>query len=471
MSKLKTVYICPDCGFVHMKWMGQCQSCGSWSGLIEEVQDLSPQKISKNKTFSSEITNMPVPISKIEHENLSRTSSGIDELDTVLGGGIVKGSMVLIGGDPGIGKSTLLTQVLFNISDQHKVLYVSAEESCSQVKIRCNRLGASSDNLCIVNETELEKIEQIILTNEFEYVVIDSIQAVFLSALNSSPSSVSQIRECSSHLMRIAKSNNITIFIVGHVTKEGNIAGPKVLEHIMDTVLYFEGENSSPFKILRAVKNRFGSTNELGIFEMTDKGVFGVKNPSELLLSSERGKSAGSVATATIEGTRCILVEIQSLVCETSFGNARRMANGIDYNRLVLMLAVLEKRGGVKFFNQDVYLNVMGGLKIIEPSVDLAVIVSAFSALKNIPLKNTVVIGEVGLTGEVRNVSSIEKRIKESIKMGFEKIIIPQSAVSKLSQDLKSKAKIIGAKYVVDALIEVKKCEIKWFNWIQNWIW
>lgn len=458
MAKSKITYVCPDCGRVHYKWSGQCLGCGSWSGLIEEVEQ-EEVKPNKNKVVQTNrvLTNLPLSIKDVKEDNLSRVSSKISEFDTVLGGGIVDGSLVLIGGDPGIGKSTLLTQVMHNLSETYKTLYVSAEESPSQVKIRCNRLGATSNNMHLINENELESIEQILLDSDYKYVVIDSIQAVYLSSIASSSGSVTQVRECATRLMRIAKNFGITIFIIGHVTKEGNIAGPKVLEHIMDTVLYFEGENDSNFKILRAVKNRFGSTNEVGIFDMTENGIFPVENPSAIMLSNERGFSAGSVVTALCEGSRCMLIELQSLVCASVFGNPRRMSSGIDYNKLVLLIAVLEKRAGAKLYNQDVYVNAMGGIKITEPSSDLAIAVSIYSALKNLAInKDIAIFGELGLTGEVRDVYMIEKRVKECVKMGFKTIILPKNSLNKISEATKKKANLVGVRYITEALTFVK---------------
>ena len=348
----------------------------------------------------------------------------MEELDTVLGGGIVPGSLVLIGGDPGIGKSTLLTEVSAHLSKKQKVLYVSAEESCSQVKLRCARLKLDSSNLLLLNETCLEDIEDAIEDEKF--VVIDSIQAVYTSELSSAAGSVGQVRECAGKLQRLAKSRGITFFIVGHVTKEGALAGPKVLEHIMDTVLYFEGEKEDNYKILRAYKNRFGSVQEVGVFEMTGEGIFGVSDYSDIFLSPSRGEAAGCCVTPAETGNRCMMVELQTLLAKTAFGMPRRMPLGIDSNKLIVLIAVLEKRCGIPFYNQDVYLNAMGGIRLNEPAVDLAVCAALAGAYKNRPIDtDCAVFGEVGLTGEARGVTFAEKRVNECVKMGFKKVVFP----------------------------------------------
>lgn len=423
MPKSKSIFVCTECGAQSPQWMGKCPSCHKFGTLVEELTEAEPAP-SKLKKPRAAARVVPVPLSSVQEEKFARISSGIAEFDTVLGGGIVPGSLVLIGGDPGIGKSTLLTEVSSHLSEKHKVLYVSAEESCSQVKMRCNRLHLNSDNLLLLNETCIEDIEDAIDNEKF--VVIDSIQAVYSSEMSSAAGSVGQVRECAGKLMRIAKSRGITFFIVGHVTKEGALAGPKVLEHIMDTVLYFEGEREENFKILRAVKNRFGSVQEVGVFEMTGEGLFGVSDYSGIFLSESRGTAAGSVVTPSETGNRCMMVEIQTLLAKTAYGLPRRMPLGVDSNKLILLTAVLEKRCGLPFFNQDVYLNAMGGIRLAEPSIDLAVCAALASGFKNIPIdKYTAVFGEVGLTGEVRGVSYAEKRINECIKMGFKKVIFP----------------------------------------------
>lgn len=384
------------------------------------------------------------PLREISYERHERVSSGISEFDTVLGGGIVAGSLVLLGGDPGIGKSTLLTQIAAHLSLSHKVLYFSAEESCSQVKMRCDRLGAGGGNMLLVNNTCIDGIEDEL--DGVEFCIIDSIQAVYTDDLASSSGSVGQVRECATKLMRIAKAKNITFFIVGHVTKEGALAGPKVLEHIMDTVLYFEGENQENYRILRAVKNRFGNVSEVGVFEMTDGGVIAVTDYSGIFLSESRGEEAGCAVTPSQTGNRCMNVEIQTLITKTSFGQPRRMLLGVDYNKLALLLAVLEKRCNLRFSAQDVYINVMGGIKLNEPATDLALCSALASAYFDRPIdKYTAVFGEVGLTGEVRAVQYAEKRVSECVKMGFKKVLLP-------AKNMKSVAKFADKISIVPVL-------------------
>ena len=391
----------------------------------------------------------------MREEKFRRIKTGVGEFDRVLGGGIVPASMVLLGGDPGIGKSTLLTEVAGVLSREHKVLYISAEESASQLKMRCNRLGVQSDTLLVMNETVLENIEA--CADGVEFLIVDSIQAVYLDALSSSAGSVGQVRECASRLMRLAKAKNITVFLVGHVTKEGAIAGPKVLEHIMDTVLYFEGDAENNYRILRAVKNRFGSVNEVGVFEMREEGLVGVKDYAGIFVSEGRGENAGSVVTPFVSGNRCVPVEIQGLVAKTVFGMPRRMSLGIDYNKLVLMLAVLEKKGGLPFYSQDVYLNAMGGIKLGEPSVDLAVLLALAGAYTGIPLDaGTAVFGEVGLTGEVRGVSHAEMRVRECVNAGFTSVILPKSNL-KSAEAFRGRIKMIPVSYVFQAVRELTK--------------
>lgn len=438
-------FVCSECGAVAPKWLGKCPDCGSFNTMQEELvreevtAPLARAGVSQMKTRA-------LPLSKVGYEKYDRVQSGIEEFDTVLGGGIVRGSLVLLGGDPGIGKSTLLTQVSAHLAKTRNVLYVSAEESCSQVKMRCERLGLNSDNLYLLNETCLEDIETAIDGNEF--VVIDSIQAVYTEALSSSAGSVGQVRECASKLMRIAKSKNIGFFIIGHVTKEGALAGPKVLEHIMDTVLYFEGQQEDNFKLLRAVKNRFGSAQEVGVFEMTDAGVKSVRDYSTLFLSENRGVAAGSAVTPSESGNRCMNVEIQTLLAHTAFGAPRRMSLGVDYNKMVLLLAVLEKRCGIPFYNSDVYVNAMGGIRLSEPSVDLAICASLASSAVDIPIdKYTAVFGEVGLTGEIRAVTYADKRVNECIKTGFKRVILPAKNM-KSCEKYKKDIELIPVQYV-----------------------
>lgn len=440
----KSKYVCSECGYISPQWLGKCPGCDKFATLIEEVEETAQPLFKKS---ISRVT--PVKVSEVQKEKTVRIKSGINELDTVLGGGIVPSSLVLVGGDPGIGKSTLLTQVAINLSSRYKILYVSAEESVAQLKMRCDRISPTCDFMAI-NESRLESI--IDACDGYDFLIIDSIQAVYTEDLSSSMGSVAQVKECASRLMKLAKSSNITVFIIGHVTKEGAIAGPKVLEHIMDTVLYFEGEPQDNYKLLRSVKNRFGSSQEIGIFEMKDNGIYGVENYDNIFVSDEIGKNAGSIITPSISGNRCMMVEIQCLLSKTVFGNPRRMPLGIDYNKLVLMLAVLEKRAYIPLFNQDCYLNAMGGIKLTEPSIDLALICSIASAEKEIAIPNNfAVFGEVGLTGEVRPVTSCEKRVKECIKRGIKKIILPLGNIKTLSA-YKDKVELIGVKHVYQAV-------------------
>ena len=449
MAKARSVFVCSECGAQSPQWLGRCPACGKFGTLVEELSETpAPQKAAKRERSASFAR--PVPLSQVREEKFERLSSGIAELDTVLGGGIVPGSLVLIGGDPGIGKSTLLTEVSAHLAKTQKVLYVSAEESCSQVKMRCSRLGLNADNLLLLNETCFEDIEQAI--EEEKFVVIDSIQAVYTSELSSAAGSVGQVRECAGKLQRIAKSRGITFFIVGHVTKEGALAGPKVLEHIMDTVLYFEGEKEENFKILRAYKNRFGSVQEIGVFEMTGEGIYGVTDYAGIFLSESRGDAAGGCVTPAETGNRCMMVELQTLTAKTAYGLPRRMPLGIDYNKLVLLIAVLEKRCGLPFHDQDVYLNAMGGIKLNEPSVDLAVCAALASGHKNKPVdKLTAVFGEVGLTGEVRGVTFAEKRVNECIKMGFKRVLFPAKNFKSVKK-FEDKIELVPVRYVGDLI-------------------
>lgn len=443
MAKSTTQFVCSECGCVSPKWLGKCPECGKYNTMAEEP--VSPPAAIRSAGAKRTLSTAALPLSKVEYEKYERVSGGISELDVVLGGGIVKGSLVLIGGDPGIGKSTLLTQVANHLAKDHKVLYLSAEESCSQVKLRCERLGLKNE-IMLMNETCIDHAEESFL--QAEYVVVDSIQAVYTEALSSAAGSVGQVRECAARLMRIAKSRGITFFIVGHVTKEGTLAGPKVLEHIMDTVLYFEGEREENFKILRAVKNRFGSVQEVGVFEMTEEGLTGLSDYSSLFLSENRGEAAGAVVTPSETGNRCMMVELQSLLVKTAFGLPRRMPLGIDFNKLAVLIAVLERRCGIPLGSQDVYVTAMGGIKINEPSVDLAICAALASGEKNIPVdKFTAVFGEVGLTGEVRGVSMADKRVNECIKMGFKRVILPEKN-KKICEKYQDKIQLVPVKYV-----------------------
>lgn len=425
MAKSKSIYVCNACGATSPQWLGKCPQCLTFGTLIEEITESQPSTTVRQKRERSSFASKAMPIDKIHEEQIQRTSTGLQELDTVLGGGIVQGSLILLGGDPGIGKSTILTQVLAHLSKSQKVLYVCAEESTAQVKMRCSRLNLNSPNLYLLNETCLEDILESITDEKF--VVIDSIQTVYTSELSSVAGSVGQIRECASKLQKIAKSKAITFFIVGHVTKEGSLAGPKVLEHIMDTVLYFEGELEEQYKVLRAVKNRFGSVMEVGVFEMTSEGIFGVQDYSGLFLSEGRGKASGCSIIPTQTGNRCMMVELQTLLAKTPYGMPRRMPLGIEQNKLILLIALLEKRCNLSFHTYDVYMNAMGGIKLNEPAIDLAICSALISALKDKPIDgNTALFGEVGLTGEIRGTQFAEKRINEAIKMGFKRVIFPK---------------------------------------------
>ena len=427
MAKIRTKYVCQECGYETSKWLGKCPECTKWNTFVEEIE----QKNSRKEVFliDKSSSSRPVNINAIETKEEERFSTEIAELDRVLGGGIVKGSLVLVGGDPGIGKSTLLIQVSSNVANAgRKVLYISGEESESQIKMRAKRLGIKSDNLYIFAENNLSIIEASLDSINPDLIIVDSIQTVYSPEISSAPGTVSQIKEGTSKFMKISKKMGISTFVVGHVTKEGSLAGPKLLEHMVDTVIYFEGERYNSYRLVRAVKNRFGSTNELGVFEMRDLGLVELENPSKVLISEKPKDVSGSVIISTVEGTRPMLLELQALVSPTSFGIAKRTATGVDFNRVALLLAVLEKRVGLQIQNQDVYINVVGGIKINEPSIDMGIIISVASSFRNIPIPEDVVVtGEVGLTGEVRAVSFIEKRIAECKKLGFKKVVIPRN--------------------------------------------
>ena len=449
MAKAHVRYVCQQCGYESPKWLGRCPDCDQWNTFVEEV---AARVTAGSKREIAARHNPPRPISEISIGAHHRCATGIGEFDRVLGGGIVPGSVVLIGGDPGIGKSTILTQVASNLGrDGKTTLYVSGEESVEQIKLRADRLGVGADKLYLAFETNIEQVEASISSVKPEAVIIDSIQAMHDPSLESAPATVSQVRSCTGILIRIAKSTNTPVFIVGHVTKEGAIAGPRVLEHMVDTVLYFEGDRHQSYRILRAVKNRFGSTDELGIFEMHEDGLLEVANPSELLLSERPASGApGSVVTAAIEGTRPLLVEVQALAAQSHFAAPRRMVTSVDYNRTMLILAVLEKRVGLGLANQYVYVNVAGGVRIVEPAADLAIAVAVASNLKEMPVDlKTIVIGEVGLAGEVRGASQMEKRIKEASRLGFERAIVPARGVRKTG---KPGIQIVGVESVYRAV-------------------
>lgn len=427
MAKGKnTAFFCKECGYESAKWMGQCPACHEWNTFVEEPAVKPVKGVASAAAGNAE----PVRISEVDTAETNRYSSGFGELDRVLGGGVVTGSMVLVGGDPGIGKSTILLQVCANIAESRKVLYVSGEESLRQIKMRADRIGEMPDNFLLLCETNLANIDAVIRKHKPNAVVIDSIQTMYCESSDSAPGSVSQVRESTSLLMQIAKGLGITVFIVGHVTKEGVVAGPRVLEHMVDTVLYFEGERNETYRIIRAVKNRFGATNEIGVFEMCKEGLRQVLNPSEYMLSGRPQGEPGSVVACLMEGTRPVLVEIQALVCHTNFGMPRRTAVGADYNRMNLLMAVLEKKIGMQLSSCDAYLNIAGGLKVNEPALDLGMLLAVISSFRNIPVpEKTIVFGEVGLTGEVRAVSQAKQRIAEAVKLGFEECILPYACL------------------------------------------
>ncbi|MFB5663054.1 DNA repair protein RadA [Alteribacillus sp. HJP-4] len=428
MAKTKTKFVCQDCGYETSKWMGRCPGCNSWNTMVEEL-DAAKQKSGVRRTLS--VSSKPQSITKVAGEKEPRVLTEIKELNRVLGGGIVPGSLVLVGGDPGIGKSTLLLQMSAVLAKQnHRILYISGEESIQQTKLRSDRLGANADHLYVYAETDMDQIERAIDEIKPSLVVIDSIQTVHHSDITSAPGSVAQVRESTSTFMKVAKSRGIAVFIVGHVTKQGSIAGPKLLEHMVDSVLYFEGERHHTYRILRAVKNRFGSTNEIGIFEMKEMGLAEVTNPSEIFLGDRSEGTSGSVVVASMEGTRPVLVELQALIAPSSYAYPRRTATGVDQNRIALLMAVLEKRLGMLLQNQDAYINVAGGVKLDEPAVDLAIAICVASSFRNQATSPTdVVIGEVGLTGEIRRVSRIEERVAEAAKLGFKRAVIPSKNI------------------------------------------
>lgn len=443
----KSVFFCQNCGHEENKWLGQCPMCKEWNTFVEETVAVSKVSVTK-QAREAEV----VALKNVETNCEERVHTSIEELDRVLGGGIVPGSLILVGGDPGIGKSTLLLQVCQKLCEKGKqVLYISGEESLRQIKLRANRMGEFTEDLLLLCETNLEIIKNVIETRKPEMVVIDSIQTMYSEDVSSAPGSVSQVRESTNVFMQLAKGLGISIFIVGHVTKEGTVAGPRVLEHMVDTVLYFEGDRHASYRILRGVKNRFGSTNEIGVFEMRQNGLAEVKNASEFMLSGRPENASGSVVACSMEGTRPILLEIQALVCNSNFGLPRRTAAGTDYNRVNLLMAVLEKRAGMHLSNADAYVNIAGGIKINEPAIDLGIVMAIVSSYKNRPVdEKTIVFGEVGLSGEVRAVSMPEQRVGEAKKLGFETCIMPE--VSKgMVKDIKG-IKIVGVNTINDAI-------------------
>ena len=448
MAKVKTKFVCSECGSESPKWMGKCPECGQWNTFVEEVE----QKDFQTQQRIMGTLSKPESLLDISDDIEERLSTGNYELDRVLGGGIVRGSLVLVGGDPGIGKSTLLLQIANNIGNKgRKVLYISGEESTAQIKLRAFRMGIRSGNIFLVSENNTRNVDVYVMDMKPDILIVDSIQTMYDPAIASAPGSVSQVREATLGLMKIAEQDGIATFIVGHVTKQGAIAGPRVLEHMVDTVLYFEGETHMSYRVLRAVKNRFGSTNEIGIFEMGDKGLTEVANPSEMLLSGRMKGAAGSCVISAMEGTRAMLVEVQALLSHTGFGVPRRNATGVDYNRVALLMAVLEKRVGMQLGSSDSYVNVVGGIKISEPAADLGIVAAIASSFRDREIDgNTVIIGEVGLAGEVRAVNFVEKRINEAAKLGFKRCIIPENNLSRINE--KSYIEIIGVSNVNNML-------------------
>ena len=424
-KKNSTIFVCSECGYESSKWLGKCPACNNWNTFYEEkvIPTSKSSGVSKDKS-KIEV----VKLNEVKQTETVRIKTGLEELDRVLGGGFVSGSLTLLGGEPGIGKSTLILQICNTIKIDGKILYISGEESADQIKLRADRLKINKDNLLFLSETDIDNVEYALEKYEPKFVIIDSIQTMYSSEITSAPGSVSQVREITARIMKMCKMANITTIIIGHVTKDGNIAGPRVLEHMVDTVLYIEGERYFSYRVLRGVKNRFGSTNELGMFEMENEGMVEIKNPSSILISEREGNPAGSIIVVSIEGTRPILLELQALTVPSVFGIPRRNAIGIDYNRLTLLMAVIEKRAGYNLGSQDAYLNIVGGIRVNEPALDLGIVLATVSSFKNKSIGNDVVaIGEVGLTGEVRSVNMIERRIKEAEKMGYKTIIIPQS--------------------------------------------
>ena len=446
----KVYFFCQNCGHEEAKWLGQCPACKEWNTFVEERIDSG---ITKGTTVAARAVHEAkvVPLTEVTADDDTRSETGIKELDRVLGGGIVPGSLVLVGGDPGIGKSTLLLQVCQRMAQMKKILYISGEESQAQIKLRANRMGNFTSSLLLLCETNLGIIRSVIEKERPELVIIDSIQTMYSEDVTSAPGSVSQVRESTNVFMQLAKGLCIPIFIVGHVTKEGTVAGPRVLEHMVDTVLYFEGDRHASYRILRAVKNRFGSTNEIGVFEMRQSGLVEVENPSEYMLSGKPENASGSVVACSMEGTRPILLEIQALVCRTNFGMPRRTAAGTDYNRVNLLMAVLEKRLGMSLGNCDAYVNIAGGIKMNEPAIDLGIVMALVSSYRNRPIdEKTIVFGEVGLSGEVRAVNMPEQRVAEAKKLGFETCILPEISL-KMVKEIQG-IRLVGVKTVNEAV-------------------
>lgn len=450
-QKSKSVYICSACGYETPRWLGQCPNCNEWNTLNEEIKTVVKEN-SKNSSLLGSNRTKAYPLAEIKADTSHRYNTGLVELNRVLGGGLVKGSIVLLSGDPGIGKSTILLQICEYLGAGLKILYVSGEESAHQIKLRASRLNVATENLSILCETDAQYICEYILSEKPDVVIVDSIQTMEINELNSSPGSVTQVRESTNLFTRTAKASNIPIFLVGHVNKDGNIAGPKVLEHIVDCVLYFEGDRNTSYRILRAVKNRYGSTNEIGVFEMLDNGLSEVENPSLMLISGKPHNVSGTCVACLMEGSRPILAEVQSLVTPSGFGNPRRMATGIDYSRMAMLIAVLEKRCGYFLGNMDCYTNVIGGLHIDETAADLSIALAIVSSLKDVVVPDkTLAFGEIGLAGEIRSVNNCEQRIKEASKLGFEKCVIPYHNYSKLPKYLFNEIEIVPAKNIRQA--------------------
>ena len=449
-QKSKSVYICSECGYETPRWLGQCPNCNEWNTLNEEIKTVVKETAKKSLVGSNR--GRAYPLAQITADTGHRYNTGLKELNRVLGGGLVKGSVVLLSGDPGIGKSTILLQICEYLGEGLKILYVSGEESAHQIKLRASRLAVSTENLSVLCETDAQYICEYIQSEKPDVVIIDSIQTMEISELSSSPGSVTQVRESTNLFTRTAKASNIPIFLVGHVNKDGNIAGPKVLEHIVDCVLYFEGDRNTSYRILRAVKNRYGSTNEIGVFEMLDNGLSEVENPSMMLISGKPRNVSGTCVACLMEGSRPILAEVQSLVTPSGFGNPRRMATGIDYGRMAMLIAVLEKRCGYFLGNMDCYTNVIGGLRVDETAADLSIALAIVSSLKDVVVpEKTLAFGEIGLAGEIRSVNCCEQRIKEAAKLGFEKCIIPYHNYSKLPKYLFNEIEIVPAKTIRQA--------------------
>lgn len=452
----KSVFFCQSCGYESAKWMGQCPSCRQWNTMVEEKVTAKQTGQARQKPKAE-----PVSLSAVSLKAEDRIRSGINELDRVLGGGIVRGGLMLVGGDPGIGKSTLMLQLCQKLSEVGlKVLYVSGEESLTQIKMRAERIGSFSDSLKLLCETDIDQVLSVIDKEEPGLVIIDSIQTMFSEESSSSPGSVSQVREVTGTLLKTAKTSQIPIFIIGHVTKEGNVAGPRVLEHMVDTVLYFEGDRHASYRILRAVKNRFGSTNEIGVFEMQTEGLREVPNPSEYMLDGRPEDASGSVVACSMEGTRPVMIEIQALVCRTNFGFPRRTANGTDFNRVNLLMAVLEKRGRINLSECDAYVNITGGIRMTEPAVDLGILTAIISSYRDIPVDSkTVVFGEVGLSGEIRSVNMASQRIREAKKLGFKRVILPAGCLKTVKGDVPGSIELVPVadiREVIRKIFEMK---------------